>query len=260
MKRISVLTAVLCLSLFLVCSCGKKEEVKTIKIGNLAELSGPTSAVGAPYAEGIKTCVDYLNSKGGIAGRKLELLQVDYAYDVQKALTAYKRFKTQGIVALQGWGTGDTEALVEFVAKDQIPSLSASYSAHLTDPKKAPYNFFIAPDYSTQLRAALKYLRDSWKESYSPRVAFVYPDHPYGLSPIAAGKEYAKELGFEIVGDENVSLKAVDATTQLLSLQKKNPDFVWIGGTTPSTAVIMKDAKKLKMKTTFFVDIWGNDE
>jgi len=260
MKRITVLMAVLCLSLCLVWSCGKKEEVKTIKIGNLADLTGPTGDVGTPYAEGVKACVNYLNSKGGIAGRKLELFQVDYAYDVQKALTAYKRFKTQGIVALQGWGTGDTEALVEFVAKDQIPSLSASYSAHLTDPKKAPYNFFIAPDYSTQLRAALKYLRDSWKETYSPRVAFIYPDHPYGLSPIPAGRDYAKELGFEIVGEENVSLKAMDATTQLLSLQKKNPDFVWIGGTTQSTAVILKDAKKLEMKTTFFMNIWGNDE
>jgi branched-chain amino acid transport system substrate-binding protein len=237
-----------------------KAETGEIKIGVISDLSGATSSVGTPYADGIMDAVRYINEQGGIAGRTIKALQVDYAYDVQQALTAYKRFKNEGIVALQGWGTGDTEALTGFVGKDEIPTLSASYSAHLTDPSKAPYNFFNAADYSTQMRAALKYLRENWDQERAPRVAFVYPDHPYGLSPIAAGKEYAEELGFEIVGEENVSLKATDATTQLLRLQKTEPDYVWIGGTTPSAAVIMKDAKKLQMDVTFFINIWGADE
>lgn len=241
-------------------ACGQAWAEAEIRIGVISDLSGATSSVGKPYADGIMACVNYLNSQGGIAGKKIKPYQVDYAYDVQKALTAYKQFKDEGIVALQGWGTGDTEALTGFVSKDKIPTLSASYSAHLTDPKKAPYNFFVAADYSTQIRAALKYLKNSWKESRAPRVAFIYPDHPYGLAPIPAGKDYAKELGFEIVGEENVDLKATDATTQLLRLQKQNPDFIWLGGTTPSACVVIKDAQKLKMTTTFFINIWGADE
>lgn len=231
-----------------------------IKVGVLSDLSGPTSDVGRPYAEGVKAAAAWLNSQGGVAGRQLELLQVDYAYNVQQALAAYKNFVSRGIVALQGWGTGDTEALVQFVAKDRIPTFSASYSAHLTDPAKAPYNFFIAADYSTMMRAGLKHLKDNHQGSAAPRIAFVYPNHPYGLSPIAAGRDYAKELGFVIVAEENVDLKAMDATTQLLAVQKAAPDYCWIGGTTASTAVILKDAKKLGMKTQFFSNIWGVDE
>jgi branched-chain amino acid transport system substrate-binding protein len=231
-----------------------------IKIGVLSDLSGPTSDVGRPYADGVKAAAAYINAQGGVAGNELELIQVDYAYNVQQALAAYKNFLSQGIVALQGWGTGDTEALVQFVAKDKMPTFSASYSAHLTDPAKAPYNFFIAADYSTMMRAGIKYLKDNWKGKEAPKIAFIYPNHPYGLSPIAAGKEYAKELGFNIVAEENVDLKAMDATTQLLSVQKAAPDFCWIGGTTASTAVVLKDAKKLGLKTQFFINIWGNDE
>jgi len=239
----------------------EKAEKEPIVVGVLSDLSGPTSSVGVPYAEGIMDCIEWINSQGGIKGHPIEALQVDYAYDVQQALTAYKRFKNEGMVALQGWGTGDTEALTAFVGKDQIPTLSASYSAHLTDPEKAPYNFFAAADYSTQARAALKYLKENWDKERAPRLALVYPDHPYGLAPIAAMKEYAQEMGFELVGEENVSLKATDATTQLLRLQKSEPDFIWIGGTTPSAAVIMKDAEKLKMDdVTFFTNIWGADE
>ncbi len=231
-----------------------------IGIGVISDLSGPTSSVGKPYADGIMACIEYLNSKGGINGKLIKPIQVDYAYDVQQALTAYKRFKDAGIVALQGWGTADTEALTGFVNKDKIPTLSASYSAHLTDPKKAPYNFFVAADYSTQLRAALKYLKENWKESRAPKVAFVYPNAPYGLAPIPAGKEYAKELGFDVVGEEIVDLKATEAATQLLRLQKSEPDFIWLGGTTPSCAVVMKDANKLQSKAVFFTNIWGADE
>ncbi len=236
-------------------------EAEPIKIGSMIDLSGPTSSVGRPYAKGIKDCAEWINGQGGIHGRPIKLYEVDTAYNAQQGLAAYKKLvNSQGIVANQGFGTAVTEALVRFAAKDEIPYFSASYSAHLTDPKKAPYNFFTAADYSTQLRAALKFFRENWKEDRNPRLAFIYPDHPYGLVPIPAGKDYAKELGFDLVGEENVSLKAIDATTQLLSLKPKQADYTWIGGTTPSTAVIMKDAKKLDMETTFFVDIWGVDE
>ena len=230
------------------------------KVGVLSDLTGPTSSVGAPYADGIKDYVAWLNDNGGIDGEPIELIQVDYAYNVQQALAAYKRFTSSGIVAMQGWGTGDTEALVKFVARDRIPVFSASYSAHLMDPTKAPYNFTAAADYSTMGRAGLNYLRETWKESRAPKLAFIFPDNPYGSAPIPAMKEYAEELGFEIVGQENVDLKAIDATPQLLSLKKVEPDFVWTGGTTPSTAVIMKDAQKLGMSCTFFSNIWSSDE
>jgi branched-chain amino acid transport system substrate-binding protein len=128
-----------------------------IVIGHLMDITGGTGDVGKPYADGVKAYADYINSKGGINGKRVKLLSMDYAYKIPEALNLYKKFKDQDkVVAIQGWGSGDTEALKEQVAKDQMPYFSASYSAHLTDPKTAPYNFFGAPDYSTGARAALK--------------------------------------------------------------------------------------------------------
>ncbi len=255
MKRSLILTAILISAFFL---AGPAQA--QIKVGVISDLSGPTSDVGRPYAEGIKDCIRYINDQGGIKGQKIEMMQVDYAYNVQQAISAYNRFKSQGMIALQGWGTADTEALVRQVARDRIPNFSASYSAHLTNPEIAPYNFFIAADYSTQLRGALGYLHEQWDKDRAPRLAFVYPNHPYGLAPIPAGKEYALELGYEIVGEENVGLGDMDATTQLLRLNRQKPDYVWVGGTISSTAVILKDAERLNMEATFITNIWGSDE
>lgn len=265
----NMLMACAVIAMALLAGCGGEAEKKTeavketgpIKVGGMVDLSGPTSAVGRPYAEGLKAGVQYVNDSGGIDGRMVEFMLQDTGYNAQQGLSIYKKFvTTDKVVCIQGFGTAVTEALVRSLAKDRIPNFSASYSAHLTDPEKAPYNFFIAADYSTQLRAALHYFKSKWQEDRAPRVAFIYPDHPYGLAPIAAGKEYAKELGYEIVGEANVGLKALDATSELLPLKDLKPDYVWIGGTTPSTSVIMKSAKAIGLETTFFTNIWGSDE
>jgi branched-chain amino acid transport system substrate-binding protein len=231
-----------------------------IKVGHLADLTGPTGEVGKPYAQGVQDYKDYVNSKGGINGKRIDMPMFDYAYDKNKAVNQYKKYKEEGVVAIQGWGSGDTEALSKTTGDDKIPYISASYSAHLTDPAKTPYNFFCAPDYTTGLRAGLKYLKDNWKEKRAPKVVFIYPNVPYGIAPIKGGKEYAKELGFEILSDEIVDLKAIEANSQMLSVKNKGADFAWTGGTTNSTAVILKDAKKLGLTTKFFSNIWGIDE
>ncbi|MEF2145747.1 MAG: ABC transporter substrate-binding protein [Desulfovibrionaceae bacterium] len=238
-------------------------QAEPIKVGAMIDLSGPTSEVGNPYAEGLKACATYINDNGGIAGRPLELLLEDTGYKAERGQDIYNRFVYQeNVVAIQGFGTAVTQDLKQAVANDKKPNFSASYSADLTDPKQAPYNFFIAADYSTQLRAALKYFRDNWTGEGAPKLAFIYPDHPYGKTPIPAGKEYATELGFEIVGEENVSLSAkeADANPAIIRLRDTNPDYVWIGGTTKSTAAICKAAKSNGFAPTFFVDIWGADE
>lgn len=238
-----------------------KAEVSPVKVGGLIDLSGPTSSVGVPYSKGLVAAVAYVNDQGGINGRPIEFDLQDTGYNVQQGLSLYKKMvNTDKVVCIQGYGSAVTEALIRNLAKDKVPNFSASYSAHLTDPKKAPYNFFIAADYTTQLRAALNYFRSTWTEERAPKLAFIYPDHPYGLAPMKGGKEYANELGFDIVGEANVSLKAIDATTELLPLKEQNPDFCWIGGTTPSTSVILKSAKNIGMDTVFFTNIWGSDE
>jgi len=250
--------AVLTCTMFLFAGAAMAADV--IRIGQLADLTGPTGDVGKPYAEGVQAYKEYVNAHGGINGKKIEMEMYDYAYNKDKAINQYKKYKEDKVVAIEGWGTGDTEALSGFITADKIPYISASYSAHLTNPAKTPYNFFCAADYTTALRAGLTYLKDNWKGKQAPKVVFIYPNHPYGLAPIKGGKEYAKELGFEILGDEDVSLKAIEANSQMLSVKNKGADFGWIGGTTNSTAVILKDAKKLGLKTRFFVNIWGMDE
>ena len=136
-----------------------------VKVGQLVDYTGPTSFVGTQYGPGVADALAYINSKGGVGGITLDVDTVDYAYKVPEAVGQYRRWQSGGMIAMQGWGTADTEALISFVAKDQIPVWSASYSAHLTDPlgtnpkteRPAPFNFFYGPSYSDACRALVQW-------------------------------------------------------------------------------------------------------
>src|SRR6185369_2524971 len=149
---------------------------ETVKVGGLWDLTGVTADVGKPFADGVQDAIAYVNEMGGVNGKKIELINVDYAYKIPQANATYKKFVEQDkVIMINGWGTGDTEALKDIISKDKIPYFSASFSGHLTDPTKTPYNFFVGASYSDQIRGFLQYVKKEWTDkSRPPKVAFIY--------------------------------------------------------------------------------------
>jgi branched-chain amino acid transport system substrate-binding protein len=238
-----------------------------VVVGALNDMTGATSDVGKDYALGIAEAVNYCNDNGGVNGKPIKLIQFDYGYRVPEALTKYKLFQRMKAVAVLGWGTGDTEALAPTVTADKMPYVSASYSGHLTDPKKTPYNLFAATDYSTNARATITAWHDTrWKAhadngKRKPRFACVYMfASPYASAPIKAIKDQATLLGFELGPDQDVSLFAVDTKSQVLALKDFKPDVVWHGNTTMSVSAFMRDAYALGLGAQHIVNLWGLDE
>jgi branched-chain amino acid transport system substrate-binding protein len=238
------------------------EAQNPIKLGNLVDLTGPTSDQGKDIAKGRNDAVQWFNEKGGINGRKIELVSVEYGFQPPRAVAAYKKFVEQDKVLLVlGYGTPDTEALRPFISKDKVPYLSGSYSGHLTDPRNTPYNFPGGIDYTSQIRIFLNYVKETWKDtSRKPRVAFIYADNAYGRAPIESGRAYAKEIGVDLVDEEIIPTVLTDATSQLLTMQKKNPDFAYINTNTQWVPVVLKDSYKLGLKTKYVVNNYGVDE
>jgi len=238
-----------------------------IKVGALNDMTGATSDVGKDYALGIAEAIKYVNETGGINGKQIKLYQFDYGYRVPEALTKYKLFQRLGCVAVLGWGTGDTEALSPTVTKDKMPYVSASYSGHLTDPKKTPYNLFAATDYSTNARATLVAWFDTrWSKhpdngKRKPRFVCSYMfASPYSSAPIKAIKDMAEILGFEVGPDQDVSLFAIDTKSQVLAMKDFKPDVVWHGNTTMSVAATVRDAYSLGLGADHIVNLWALDE
>jgi branched-chain amino acid transport system substrate-binding protein len=249
-------------TLLVLCAAGSAQAQQEIKVGGIFDLTGITSDVGKPYAQGVRDGVAWTNENGGINGKKIRLVDVDYGYKIPEAVAAYKRMVGDDkVIMINGWGTGDTEGLKAQVNGDKIPYISASFSGHLTDPSKTPYNFFVAPSYSDQLRAWLHWVKDDWKDkSRNPKVAFFYGDNAYGKAPIEAGRRYCKDIGVDLVDEEIVPGAFQDATSQLLNMKQKGADYGYINVTTTGVSIILRDAKKLGLNTKFGSNPYGFSE
>jgi len=249
-------------SLLVLCAAASAQAQQEIKVGGIFDLTGITSDVGKPYAQGVRDGVAWTNGQGGINGKKIRLVDVDYGYKIPEAVAAYKRMAgDEKVILINGWGTGDTEGLKTQVNQDKVPYISASFSAHLTDPTKTPFNFFVGPTYSDDLRAWLRWVKEDWKDkSRNPKVSFFYGDNAYGKSPIEAGRRFCKDNGIDLVDEEIVPGAFQDATSQLLNMKQKGADYAYINVTTTGVSTILRDARKLGLATKFGSNPYGFGE
>ncbi|MDT8304403.1 MAG: ABC transporter substrate-binding protein [Anaerolineae bacterium] len=249
-------------SVLLLIGCGGAEpeaSEETIKIGAVYDLTGATADVGTPYADGIRDYVRWLNGQGGVGGRQIELFGADYAYTVDQAEQLYSQYVSQeGVVAFQGWGTGDTEALRGRVAEDEIPYMSASYSAGMQSPDDAPYNFLVGTTYSDQFRIAIDYAIEN-SASGSPTIALLHHDSPFGQSPLEDGRAYAESHGAEVIG---ISMPggATDYTAELTQVQGAGAEFIVIQNVSSPAATLVKDVDRLGMDSQVICLNWCTDE
>ena len=65
---------------------------KTWKVCQTTALSGPISDLGIAIHQGAVVGFNEVNARGGVHGKRVELVTMDDAYDVQKALVLVKEF------------------------------------------------------------------------------------------------------------------------------------------------------------------------
>lgn len=245
-----------------------------IPVGHLMDNSGATSDVGVPYGQGVADTLNWVNqTRHGVAGRPLAVSGFDYGYQAPRAVSQYQSWaQRERVVAIQGWGTADTEALVRFVTRDRIPYISGSYSAALTDAggrsgrrgvEPAPFNFFYGPSYSDALRGMLQWAADDWRargQQGRPRYVHMGANHPYPNSPKEAGEALARELGFEVLPAIQFALTPGDYTAQCLTLKNQGANYAYLGNTAGSNISVLRACQTVGVQVQFLGNVWGMDE
>lgn len=224
-----------------------------IKWGAMLDLTGATLDVGKQVAMGMIDAARYLNEKGGINGKKIELIVHDDRYQIAEGQAAYKRFRDQEkVLGVYLQSTGTAIALAPQATSDQMFMFTGATTARLTNPAKHPYHFSLGPTYSDMARIAIRFIADAWTEkTRPPRLVFIFPDNIYGKDMLPAAYLYAKELRVEVGPEIIVDWPTVDATPQLLSIQEYDADFAYIASTAMNAASILRDSRKLGIRTRY---------
>ncbi|MGH8900984.1 MAG: ABC transporter substrate-binding protein [Egibacteraceae bacterium] len=231
-----------------------------IIVGAIFDLSGPTSDVGVSYSEGMRDYVEWRNQNGGVEGRPIKLLWQDYQYEVPKAEQLYRQYVDAGAVAFQGHGTGDTEALRAKVTEDQIPFMSGSFAATLTNPEDTPYNFVVGLSYSDQMRVALDHIAAQSKDEHV-EVAVFHHDSPFGASPLEDGRRYIEDNGLDIGYQAYAMPKgATDYVGELARARRQGAGYIIVQNTSKPAAVLAKNVKEQGMGVQIFCLNYCADE
>ncbi len=201
----------------------------TIKIGFPIPLSGPVAVYGEPVLKGAQLAVSEINAKGGLLGRKLELLVRDSKANADEAVRLSRELIIKNNVDfLVGTITSAEAPAVSTVAKENkiVFVAPVAETTRLTDPQNIhPYIFRAASNTDVEgLASAIMMAR--WKNVKT--VATIAPDYAYGRDLAAAFVANLKKLrpDIQIVDQQWPKLGEPDFTSFITAQMSKKPDAV----------------------------------
>jgi len=230
---------------------------KEIKIGAVPDLSGRSSEYGNMFARGVRAYFKHINKTGGINGQAIKLLETDGAYSIPKETAGFKRFAMEGMVAFIAWSTGGHMQIVKMGEKEKIVIFGAGLSEKVFE--NAPWAFMHAASYDQVWRGLIGY-EISKNPGKKPKAAILYPDSGWGHQNRDTCRAYLKKRGLEIVAEEIMGMRDVDATTQMLNIKKAHPDFVLSSSNEGPICIALRDATKVGIdlkKIQFYVPQQG---
>lgn len=212
MMLLRVLTMLLALALAVPMAA---EAQKPIKVGMPIPLSGPPALFGDPASKGAQMYVDELNAKGGVLGRKVELIIRDSKADANEAVrVAREMILKDNVDFLVGTLTSAEGPAVSVVAKENKIVFIAPIpkTDQLTAPDKLhPYVFRIAANTTMEGRSAAEIVA-KWPVTKVATIAF---DYAYGQDVTKAFVEHMKKI--------KPSVQIVDQQWPKLGEQDYNP-------------------------------------
>ena len=235
---------------------------KELVFGFQCDRTGPTATVGTVLCPGYHDYIGLVNSKGGVEGYKIRVIEVDNEYKVPPAIEAHERFKKEGAILEGLYGTPQTAALNKKLEEDKILGTSPGFgTAAAADGKRYPYTFPIAASYWSQAGAALEFAKEKMGGLKGKKIAFLFYDNPAGKEPLPILEDLAKAEGFEL-RTFAVPAPGIEMGSQVTDIvQRFKPDFVvaHLFGRAPSVAI-----KELKGKgfplSKVIAFVWGSAE
>src|SRR5712671_5825861 len=238
------------------------EAQKPIKVGMPMPLSGPPALFGEPASKGAQMFVDEINAKGGVLGRKIELLMRDSKADANEAVrVARELILKENVDFLVGTLTSAEGHAVSVVAKENkvvfiapIPKTDQLTAAD----KLHPYIFRVASTCTIEGRTAAE-LVAKWGVK---RVATISPDYAYGQEVTKAFVDYLKKIkpDVEIVDQQWPKLGEADYTPFINAQMAKKPEAVFSSLWGGHFVTFAKQAKPLRYFESFGNNFLGAGE
>ncbi len=232
----------------------------TIKLGVAGALSGDLASYGLPILKAAKLVVNDVNAKGGILGKKVEIISEDDMCKPEIATNTATKLVSEGVTVVLGHVcSGATKPALDIYKDAHIIAMSASAtSPDLTQSGKYP-NFFrtIASD-DAQAKLEVNFALDTLKLK---KIAVLHDKGDYGKGLAEYAKGFIEKSGKgEVVFFEGVTPGAVDYSAVVNKIKRSGAQAIIFGGYHPEASKIVTQMRKDGMKTVFISDDGVKDD
>jgi ABC-type branched-subunit amino acid transport system substrate-binding protein len=225
-----------------------------IKIGATFPFSGPASPL-SNTGKGLIAYVSSVNERGGINGRKINLITYDDAYSAPKTVEQTRKLIESDEVAFlfSPLGTPGISATIKYVNAKKIPHLFVvSGATRFTNFAEFPMTTTGLPSYNTEGRIYAKYIDQTRPNA---KIAILYQNDDLGKDFVAAFKSYLKDDFDKKVVASSYEVSEPTIDSQVVSLKSSGAEAFLFAGTPKFAAQAIKKTNEIGWKPLFLINL-----
>lgn len=215
---------------------------ETYKIGSSVGLSGYAATADRAWKDGLELAADYLNGKGGLIGRKVQLIAEDNRSEPQDAVVGYRKMMSNDEVQIfdSGCVSAGNFAAASSVARAEIPMMLCSILPPRPEEQKWAFSVLPPPRFEIELR--FRYLKE---KTAIRKIGVLYDPTPYALLMKNIAGKMAADFGLEIVATDTYKQDDADLSVQIGHINAAGAGAIVKIGQGGSTVTAAKNIKQL---------------
>lgn len=220
---------------------------KRILLGGTVPLSGEASAFGS-VGPGAKAYFDYVNSKGGVHGRKIEYRYYDDAYKPAQTVQQTRRLveRDEVFAIFNSVGTDHNAAIQPYLNAKGVPQLFVGDGSQaVSQPRRYPWTMGFLQSY---LGEGAIYGRHLARTARAARIGILYENTALGTEMTKGLERWIAGKGPRVVAKEGYALVATDVSAQVGRLKESGADTLMLFATPKYFVQAVAAAKRLDWK------------
>ena len=215
----------------------------SIRVGAALPITGALARIGEDVKAALEATFADVNSRGGIYGRKMELVVEDSRGDSAGTYEATKRLVEQGkVFALVGsFEPGNSDMTNEYLKRQEVPLIGPVTLSPRLPAVPNRYVFYLLPSFGDQARSLVDFIGSEEsrpKARPASRLAVVYADNSFNQDALSGLRLQAKMYSMKIVAEQSYDPGRLSAVAAVGSLAANKPDYIFFfGGSDEITAL-----------------------
>ncbi len=218
----------------------------TITLGVLTDLSGIFADFGRTVSRGSQLFWQDQNRKGGVCGRKVDLLVKDHGYNVQNTVGLYLAMQPKVLAFQELLGSPEIQAVLANITTDQVLTEAVAWSSRLLTN---PYMVLSGTTYDLEMINGVEWLMRNKGLHTGDRIGDIFLEGEFGENALAGTRAAAAANHLTVV-EQRIHSTDKDMTAPVQALKAAGAHFTAITATPGQVAAVATAAEAMHYDLT----------